>query len=108
MNISLPAGLAIRLERSSKQRKINAAVSLFLKGMAMTSKTCWILLLSGLAGCTMGPDYRKVEPVVQSIGRPHKNRSGFKACRPEALKRWWKSFGDAQLNHLMDQAFGEP
>ena len=30
----------------------------------MIYKISWLLPFIGLAGCTMGPDYRKVEPVV--------------------------------------------
>jgi hypothetical protein len=30
----------------------------------MKYKVVYLLVFGGLAGCTMGPDYRKVEPVV--------------------------------------------
>ncbi len=32
----------------------------------MKYKLGWLLTLSGLAGCTMGPDYRAVAPAVPS------------------------------------------
>ena len=76
----------------------------------MMHKICRIILLSGLAGCTMGPDYRKVEPAVPGhwLAGQEQQAGGLKpALRPadpDALKNWWKSFGDARLNHLMDQA----
>lgn len=79
----------------------------------MMSKTSWILLLSGLAGCTMGPDYRKVEPAVPNHWQAGQvPEAGLKPvlsaaegpASPESLKNWWKSFGDAQLDKLMDQA----
>ena len=85
----------------------------FSKGMAMMNKTCWILLFGGLAGCTMGPDYLKVEPAVPSHWQAGQvPETGLKPvlspaeapAGPEALKNWWKSFGDAHLNHLMAQA----
>ena len=61
----------------------------------------------------MGPDYRKVEPVVpkhwqagqipeaglKPVLSPAEGPAGL-----ESLKNWWNSFGDAHLNHLMDQA----
>lgn len=53
----------------------------------------------------MGPDYRKVEPVVPNHWQAGKiPEAGLKPVSPESLKNWWKSFGDAQLNHLMDRA----
>lgn len=71
----------------------------------MMHKANWLLLLGGLAGCTMGPDYRKVEPAApkhwQAAQVP---QAGLKPASPEDLKNWWKNFGDAHLNHLMDQA----
>jgi len=71
----------------------------------MMHKTGWLLLLGGLAGCTMGPDYRKVEPAVPNHWQAGQvPEAGLKPASPEALKNWWKSFGDAHLNHLMDQA----
>jgi len=71
----------------------------------MVLKAGYLWLLCGLAGCTMGPDYRKSEPVVPDRWQAEKNASlGLKPVTPEKLKTWWKSFGDSQLNRLMDLA----
>ncbi len=79
----------------------------------MMSKTCRILLLGSLAGCTMGPDYRKVEPAVPNHWQAGQvPEAGLKPAlspaerpaSPEDLKNWWKSFGDTRLDRLMDQA----
>ncbi len=61
----------------------------------------------------MGPDYRKVEPEVPKHWQAGKTpKAGLKPAlsavegqaAAESLKNWWKSFGDARLDHLMDQA----
>ncbi|MFZ2312021.1 MAG: efflux transporter outer membrane subunit [Methylobacter sp.] len=71
----------------------------------MELKAGYLWLLCGLAGCTMGPDYQKSEPVVPDRWQAEKNASlGLKPVTPEKLKTWWKSFGDSELNRLMDLA----
>ncbi|MGJ0485832.1 MAG: efflux transporter outer membrane subunit [Methylomicrobium sp.] len=71
----------------------------------MMSKTYWILLLAGLAGCMVGPDYREPVPVVSNRWQAEREpAAGLKSIDPETLKTWWKSFGDARLDRLMTQA----
>ena len=71
----------------------------------MKAKWDWLLLLAGLAGCTVGPDYRKPVPVVSNRWQVEREpAAGLKPIDPEALKTWWKSFGDARLDRLMNQA----
>ena len=71
----------------------------------MELKAGYLWLLCGLAGCTMGPDYQKSVPVVPDHWQAEKDTSlGLKPVTPEKLKTWWKSFGDSQLNRLMDLA----
>ena len=69
----------------------------------MIHKISWFLLLGGLTGCTVGPDYRKIEPVVPKHWQAE-TKGHFKQANPDELKTWWKSFGDALLNNLMNQA----
>jgi NodT family efflux transporter outer membrane factor (OMF) lipoprotein len=74
----------------------------------MKAKWGWLLLLAGLAGCTVGPDYR--EPVLAVPNRWQAGRlpaAGLKPIDREALKTWWKSFGDARLDRLMNQALSD-
>ena len=81
----------------------------------MIYKISGLLLLGGLAGCTMGPDYRKVEPVVPKHWQAGKvPEAGLEPvlssaegpASPESLKNWWKSFGDARLDHLDESGLG--
>jgi len=68
----------------------------------MTHKSFWFILLSGLAGCTMGPDYRAVAPSVPAHWQAESSpQTKFDS---ETLKNWWKNFDDEGLNQLMDSA----
>ncbi|WP_374087638.1 efflux transporter outer membrane subunit [Methylomicrobium lacus] len=65
------------------------------------------LIAAGLAGCAVGPDYKETAPSVperwQAAGlKPA--QAGAKPVDSEALKRWWQSFGDAELDRLMAEA----
>jgi len=74
------------------------------------------LIACGLTGCTMGPDYQKVEPQVANHWQAGQApETGLKtvtspaegSTSPESLKNWWKSFGDATLDHLMVVALAD-
>lgn len=69
----------------------------------MKYKLGWLLTLSGLAGCTMGPDYRAVVPAVPSHWQAEP-AANLQQVNPEELKNWWKNFGDTELDRLMDMA----
>lgn len=69
----------------------------------MIHKICGLLIISGLAGCTMGPDYHEVNPSVPNHWQAESN-ANLKQATVENLKNWWTSFGDAQLNQLMNKA----
>lgn len=70
----------------------------------------WFLLLSGLSGCAMGPDYQEKIPAVPEHWQAEQqapksaSRLNSESTNPETLKTWWKNFGDAGLNRLMDKA----
>ncbi|WP_036253723.1 efflux transporter outer membrane subunit [Methylobacter sp. BBA5.1] len=71
----------------------------------MAPKAGYLLLLCSLAGCTMGPDYR--EPLLALPGSwLAENDAGpdRQPVTPEQLRNWWKNFGDAELNRLMELA----
>jgi NodT family efflux transporter outer membrane factor (OMF) lipoprotein len=56
-----------------------------------------------LAGCTVGPKYRKPDVAAPSA---YKETDGWKVARPEdqALRgAWWEIFGDQRLNELETQ-----
>lgn len=68
----------------------------------MRLKTGYFLLLFGLAGCTVGPDYRKPEPMVPNRWQAGRQpTAALKDITPEHLKTWWKSFHDPRLDRLM-------
>ncbi|AMK79310.1 MULTISPECIES: efflux transporter outer membrane subunit [Methylomonas] len=69
----------------------------------MKYKIVCLLALGGLAGCTMGPDYRKVAPAIPSYWQATP-AANLQQVSPKELKIWWKNFGDAQLDRLMDKA----
>ena len=60
----------------------------------------WLLATAVLTGCTVGPDYRQPNvPVPDHFGattRPATDHVDF--------ARWWTTFGDPQLNSLIDRA----
>jgi NodT family efflux transporter outer membrane factor (OMF) lipoprotein len=73
----------------------------------MTPRWGWLVVLAGLAGCTVGPDYRQPVPAVPNHWQAGKEApADLKPIDPTALKTWWKTFGDASLDRLIDQALG--
>jgi multidrug efflux system outer membrane protein len=60
------------------------------------------LLATGLAACTVGPDY--VRPTVDS---PSTWRIDYPTAAEAANTKWWEQFGDPVLNELVDSALRE-
>ena len=58
-----------------------------------------LLIASPLAGCMMGPDYRR--PVVEV---PPVHRYEMAEARDTANTAWWTQFGDPVLDSLIDEA----
>ncbi|WP_022947817.1 efflux transporter outer membrane subunit [Methylohalobius crimeensis] len=73
----------------------------------MKPKAGWLLSLCGLAGCTVGPDYQEPAPAVPDRWQAERRADDLKPVDRETLKNWWKSFGDAGLDRLMEQAVDE-
>ena len=62
------------------------------------------LLLVGLTGCSMAPDYR---PPATPVPRDFKELEGWTAATPmdQAPRgQWWEAFGDPVLNDLEARA----
>jgi NodT family efflux transporter outer membrane factor (OMF) lipoprotein len=60
-----------------------------------------LLLVTILAGCTVGPDYHRPEtPLPDQFGATTRPAA---TSQPD-LARWWTVFGDEQLNALIDRA----
>jgi len=71
----------------------------------MAPKAGYLLLLCSLAGCTMGPDYRPPSLAVPDHWQAEKDTGpNLKFATSEKLRTWWKSFGDPQLDRLMELA----
>jgi outer membrane protein TolC len=64
-----------------------------------------VLTLAGLtAACTVGPDYKPDEMAVPSTWTEHEPTLADKVAADAALKDWWASFKDPQLDRLIGQA----
>jgi NodT family efflux transporter outer membrane factor (OMF) lipoprotein len=61
-----------------------------------------ILLVSLLAGCTVGPDYHP--PKVAAPAQWVSPQASRETNAPAAETAWWKSFHDAELNSLVIRA----
>jgi NodT family efflux transporter outer membrane factor (OMF) lipoprotein len=73
--------------------------------MKIKSNFVGLFILIGLGGCTVGPDYQKPVLNIPDKWQASSDKSAsLKLIAPETMENWWKSFGDAQLNQLMDQA----
>lgn len=56
-------------------------------------------------GCTVGPDFRKPDPVLPDRwSAARDSRNSLKDADEAALGLWWKSFNDPELNRLIDEA----
>ncbi len=61
------------------------------------------LVLISLVSCTVGPDYQKTEPVVPKQWQAL-SAENFQISKTIDLKTYWQSFGDANLNTLINKA----
>ena len=72
--------------------------------MSTTIKHVALLcIISALAGCAVGPDYQR--PEVAAPAR-FKEVQGWKVAEPSddaPRGKWWESYGDTQLNALVEQ-----
>jgi len=72
----------------------------------MAPKFGWLCILAGLGGCAVGPDYREPAPATPSDWLAGQD-ADLKPINTDTLKNWWKSFGDARLDRLMDRALAD-
>lgn len=71
--------------------------------MSRTLTVAWAALAMFVAGCAVGPDYRR-PPVPMTDS--YKALEGWKAAVPaDVIRRgaWWEVYGDPQLNALEEQ-----
>jgi len=70
--------------------------------MRLPRRTGGLLLLLGIVGCTVGPNYRRPDvqvPAMWSAGANH----GVTTPSRE-IARWWKTFNDPELDGLIERA----
>ncbi|GMU04152.1 efflux transporter outer membrane subunit [Corallococcus caeni] len=60
-------------------------------------------LLSTLAGCTVGPDFKRPEAAITKEWRTQGDPRLLKQA--EVDTQWWKSFGDPSLDRLVELAY---
>ena len=61
------------------------------------------IALTGLIGCTVGPDYQAPTKLSQQLNMPQL-APATAAHDNQQLTSWWHSFADAELNRLIDTA----
>jgi multidrug efflux system outer membrane protein len=77
---------------------------------------CFLLLIAGVAGCAVGPDYHRPaaitnQPLPKKFSDENSantNQGGWKIAEPSAnvpRGEWWRIFNDAELNRLESLAF---
>jgi NodT family efflux transporter outer membrane factor (OMF) lipoprotein len=68
------------------------------------TKPAWLaLLLLSLAGCSVGPAYKRPEVKVNNNWSAQHDARVSTATGPEIT--WWKTFNDPALDHLIDLAY---
>ncbi len=66
-----------------------------------------LLLIGALAGCALGPDYKKPEVNIPSAYKEAQIYAGWKVSEPrddQPRENWWEAYGDSQLNSLIHDA----
>ncbi|OBP16949.1 hypothetical protein A5320_02020 [Rheinheimera sp. SA_1] len=61
------------------------------------------IALTGLIGCTVGPDYQAPTKLSQELNMPQLAPAAA-AHDNQQLTSWWQRFADAELNRLIDTA----
>ena len=66
------------------------------------------LLLIGISGCTLGPDYKRPE-ALDVMPESYKESAGWKLAQPDSVSissSWWETYDDPVLNRLTAQVAG--
>ncbi|HEX8447081.1 MAG TPA: efflux transporter outer membrane subunit [Sphingomonas sp.] len=67
----------------------------------------FVLVMAGLGGCAVGPNYRTASPAA--LGVPDRFKSEAKATptAPVDLARWWTGFNDPVLTGLVERSLAQ-
>jgi NodT family efflux transporter outer membrane factor (OMF) lipoprotein len=86
----------------------------YSRKITLRNKASWLFVMAGLSGCAVGPDYRQPTPAIPDHWQAAQREIdewpspvALKPIDPETLRNWWKNFGDAQLDSLMDRALSD-
>ncbi|MFD1950938.1 efflux transporter outer membrane subunit [Sphingomonas arantia] len=73
-----------------------------------------LLLLAGLGGCAVGPDYRAASPAALQVPGAFKSSTALPTSGPTAtpvapvdLARWWTGFGDPVMTSLIERSLAQ-
>jgi outer membrane protein, multidrug efflux system len=70
--------------------------------MRLPRRTGGLLLLLGIVGCTVGPNYRR--PDVQVPATWSASANDGVTTQSREIARWWKTFNDPELDGLIERA----
>jgi outer membrane protein, multidrug efflux system len=70
--------------------------------MRLPRRTGGLLLLLGIVGCTVGPNYRR--PDVQVPATWSASANDGVTTQSREIARWWKTFNDPELDELIERA----
>lgn len=70
----------------------------------LTPLIAWFLSILVISGCTVGPDFRKPDPVLPDRWSAARDPSArLQKADEAALSTWWKSFNDPELDRLIEE-----
>ena len=76
-----------------------------MKMATLFARALGLTLVTALAGCMVGPDYRAPDPVLPDRWKAARDpQAALKPVSEDTLKTWWQTFGDPELNRLMERA----
>lgn len=72
--------------------------------MIKTDNIICVLVFLSLAGCAVGPDYKKPDDLLPTTFKEEANHWKLAEPRDHTPRgKWWEIYGDAQLNALVQQ-----
>lgn len=66
--------------------------------------SCGLLILLGLQGCAVGPNYQPPQAHLRNFHSDRKQEISAPAAAPTSLEAWWDGFNDPILSRLVERA----
>ncbi len=73
----------------------------------MMNKNWWIAIVLLLAGCTVGPKYKRPQVAVPNVYRGLPSQTDKNSTASLGDEKWWTVFQDEQLQGLIRAALAE-